>query len=47
MNKVSTLGIFLFILGVCAAGLPSIIPTVILSSIGVVIAFGGVLWQKS
>lgn len=47
MNKVSVLGIFLFIFGVCAAGLPSLIPTVILSSIGVVIAFGGVLWQKS
>lgn len=47
MNKVSVLGIFLFIFGVCAAGLPSLIPTVILSSIGVVIAFGGALWQKS
>ena len=46
MIKISVVGAVLIILGICAADSASIIPTVLLCSVGVGLLIGDCLWHS-
>lgn len=46
MNKVGTMGVFLFILGICIADSKSVIPSIILICIGYMAIIGSRLCGK-